>query len=160
MTYFRKIISCPVGQLFLIANDQSLCAILWENDKRNILEKFGLLKEDANHPVFLQTEQELTEYFAKKRQIFNVPLAFSGTVFQTQIWKILQKIPFGMTKSYEEIAVLIEKPKAFRSVGAAIAQNPISIIIPCHRVIAKNGKLQGFAGGLEVKKNLLDFEMC
>lgn len=89
---------------------------------------------------------------------FDLPVAFTGTPFQQQVWKELQKIPYGATRSYQDIAVAIGNPKAVRAIGQANHRNPIMIVVPCHRVINKNGSLGGFGGGLEVKKYLLDLE--
>ncbi len=157
MSYFYKIIKSPVGKLKLIASDRGLSALLWENDnpKRVV---FKNLSANENHPILLESEQQLQEYFAKKRQSFKLDLDFHGTEFQKKVWQALITIPFGKTKSYGEIAVQIGKPKASRAVGAANGKNPISIIAPCHRVIGSSGKLTGFAGGLKIKAFLLNLE--
>ena len=105
-----------------------------------------------------QAERELTEYFAGKRSHFEVPLHFPGTDFQVAVWQALQSIPFGTTYSYQQIAEQVGSPKAVRAVGAANGNNRIAIIIPCHRVIGKNGKLTGYGGGLERKEWLLRHE--
>jgi methylated-DNA-[protein]-cysteine S-methyltransferase len=114
--------------------------------------------EDDNHPVLLETERQLGDYFAGKLQSFSIPLDFVGTEFQKKVWSALLEIPFGETRTYRQIAARIGSPKAVRAVGAANGKNPISIVAPCHRVIGSNGKLTGFAGGLEVKATLLDIE--
>jgi methylated-DNA-[protein]-cysteine S-methyltransferase len=106
----------------------------------------------------LETEKQLSEYFAAKRQSFDLPLDFSGTDFQKQVWQALLQIPFGETRSYKDIALQIGNLKAVRAVGAANGKNPISIIVPCHRVVGANGKLVGFAGGLDNKDILLKLE--
>jgi methylated-DNA-[protein]-cysteine S-methyltransferase len=152
-----KTISSPVGQLKLVANDHGLTAILWENDKPGRV-RLGSLTEEPDHPVLLQVEQELHDYFTGKRQSFSVALNFTGTEFQKKVWQALLAIPFGETRSYGAIAQQIGHPKAVRAVGAANGKNPISIIAPCHRVIGANGKLNGFAGGLDRKDYLLNFE--
>ncbi|NLW07014.1 MAG: methylated-DNA--[protein]-cysteine S-methyltransferase [Clostridia bacterium] len=102
--------------------------------------------------------KQLDEYFAGSRQHFNLTLAYHGTPFQQAVWKALQEIPYGSTCSYSDIARRIGKAAACRAVGQAIHRNPIALIIPCHRVIAKNGQLVGFSGGLRIKQWLLDFE--
>lgn len=147
----------PVGVLKLIASDKGLAAILWENDdpKRVRLEA---IIEDKGHPVLLEAEKQLNDYFAGKLKNFLLKLDFVGTDFQKQVWEALLTIPFGETRSYSQIAEQIGKPKAYRAVGTAIGKNPISIIAPCHRVIGSDGKLTGFAGGLGVKRCLLDLE--
>jgi methylated-DNA-[protein]-cysteine S-methyltransferase len=116
------------------------------------------MKEDKKHPLILETEKQLNEYFLNQRTEFDLPLEAHGTPFQMGVWKLLQKIPYGATWSYKDIAVKMQSPQAFREVCAACGRNPISIIVPCHRVISTNGKLTGFAGGVDKKKILLDFE--
>jgi len=108
--------------------------------------------------VLLETEQQLNDYFAGKRKKFSIKFDFAGTDFQKKVWETLAAIPFGETPSYGEIARRIGRPDAARAVGAAIGRNPISIAVPCHRVIGSNGKLTGFAGGLHTKASLLSLE--
>lgn len=105
-----------------------------------------------------QAVKELTEYFSGKRTSFDVPLNPKGTEFQKAVWKELTRIPYGETISYQELANRIKKPKAVRAVGAANGKNPLWMIVPCHRVIGKNGTLTGYAGGLSMKKKLLLLE--
>jgi methylated-DNA-[protein]-cysteine S-methyltransferase len=157
MPYFYKIISSPVGALKLVASGQGLAAILWEHDDPKRV-RLSPLQEDKCHPVLLATERQLKAYFANDLERFSVPLDFSGTEFQQKVWRALLTIPFGETRSYGQIAGQIGRPKAGRAVGAAIGKNPLSIIAPCHRVIGANGKLTGFAGGLEIKASLLGLE--
>lgn len=157
MSHFYKTMKSPVGELKLIASEGGLSAILWENDDPNRV-RLGATSKDDNHPVLIETEHQLTEYFSGKRRTFSLRLAPVGTEFQQRVWKELQKIPFGETRSYGDLARQIGKPSASRAVGAANGRNPISIVIPCHRVIGSSGKLTGFAGGLEVKARLLAFE--
>jgi methylated-DNA-[protein]-cysteine S-methyltransferase len=118
-------------------------------DAKAILEETVILKK---------TNQQLQEYFAGKRKVFELPLAPKGTEFQQKVWQALKEIPFGETRSYGEIAKRIGQPKASRAVGGANNKNPLPIFVPCHRVIGANGKLVGYAGGLEVKKTLLNVE--
>ncbi len=101
---------------------------------------------------------ELSEYFERKRIYFDVPIALYGTTFQQSVWKLLQTIPYGETRSYEELADLLGNRLAIRAVGLANGRNPISIIVPCHRVVGSNGSLTGYAGGLERKRRLLELE--
>ncbi len=152
-----KIMPSPVGELTLVARGDALAAILWQDDQPTRV-RLGQLREDGAHPVLLQTQQQLREYFAGTRQQFEVPLDFMGTDFQRQVWQALLTIPFGQTRSYGEIARQIGRPAAVRAVGAANGKNPISIIAPCHRVIGATGALTGFAGGLEAKQTLLALE--
>ncbi|MDF3024345.1 MAG: hypothetical protein K0R10_1706 [Alphaproteobacteria bacterium] len=157
MSYAHKTVKTPVGLLKLVASDKGLAAILWENDDpKRVRLDHGL--EDKKHKVLLEAERQLLEYFAGTRDAFSLPLDFSGTPFQKKVWAALCRIPFGETRSYADIAKEVGSPKAVRAVGSANGKNPISIVAPCHRVIGKNGKLTGFAGGLEVKEFLLGLE--
>jgi len=158
MTYAFKTIASPVGELKLVASDKGLAAILWENDDPERVRLLGPLVEDDHHPVLTRAAAQLGEYFAGKRQAFDLPLDFQGTDFQKRVWNALLTIPYGETRSYAEIARAVGRPTAFRAVGAANGKNPISIVAPCHRVIGTNGTLTGFAGGLEAKQCLLAIE--
>ncbi|MGH8047469.1 MAG: methylated-DNA--[protein]-cysteine S-methyltransferase [Chthoniobacterales bacterium] len=155
--YFYKTTKTPVGRLKLIASDRGLAAILWENDNPERV-RLAPLAEDKNHPVLLETERQLGDYFAGKREKFSLKFDPVGTEFQKDVWSALSTIPFGETRSYAQIAAQIGRPKAVRAVGAANGKNPISIIVPCHRVIGSNGTLTGFAGGLQIKAALLELE--
>lgn len=147
----------PVGQLKLVATETALVAVLWENENPNRVRLAELI-ENTQHSVLLETQKQLNEYFAGQRQVFDLPLDFEGTEFQQKVWQALLTIPFGETRSYKQIAEQIGNVKAVRAVGAANGKNPISIIAPCHRVVGANGKLVGFAGGLENKDVLLKLE--
>ena len=157
MTYSCKTMKSPVGLLKLVASSRGLAAILWENDDPHRVQ-LGRLVEDRDHPVLLEAERQLADYFAGTRRTFSVNFDFIGTDFQKAVWRALAAIPFGETRSYAQIAAQIGRPKAVRAVGAAIGRNPISIVVPCHRVIGSNGKLTGFAGGMETKASLLRLE--
>jgi methylated-DNA-[protein]-cysteine S-methyltransferase len=157
MNYYYKTMKSPVGELTLIADDQGLSAVLWENDKPGRVRLEPLIQADS-HPMLMEAERQLIDYFSGKRSKFTMPLSFKGTEFQKKVWKALVEIPFGETRSYAQIAQEIGHPKAVRAVGAANGKNPISIIAPCHRVIGSSGKLTGFAGGLVTKAFLLDLE--
>ncbi|QTO53243.1 methylated-DNA--[protein]-cysteine S-methyltransferase [Duffyella gerundensis] len=157
MSYYYKITTTPVGVLTLIASDRGLAAILWQDDSPRRV-RLDPRVENADHPLLLQAEQQLQEYFAGTRQRFDLPLDFAGTEFQRKVWAALVSIPFGETRSYKQIAEQIGHPRAMRAVGAANGRNPVSIIAPCHRVIGANGKLTGFAGGLDIKAFLLSLE--
>lgn len=156
-TYSSRTMKSPVGKLRLVASDRGLAAILWENDDPKRV-RLGPLAESKEHPVLLETERQLNEYFAGSRDKFTVKFDCPGTDFQKRVWQALATIPFGETRSYGQIARQIGRPKAVRAVGAANGKNPISIIVPCHRVIGANGKLTGFAGGLKTKATLLRLE--
>jgi methylated-DNA-[protein]-cysteine S-methyltransferase len=155
--YISKTIRSPVGALTLIASDDGLAAILWENDKPGRV-RLDVVAEDAKHPVLVETERQLDEYFAGRRKAFDLTLDPAGTEFQKKVWRALLTIPYGETRTYAQIARQIGSPKAVRAVGAANGRNPISIVAPCHRVIGSSGELTGFAGGLDVKAKLLRLE--
>ena len=155
--YVYKIIKSPVGKLKLVATEKGLTAILWEKDDPRRVP-LGPMKADPDNRFLKQTEKQLTGYFNGQLKKFTVPLDFKGTDFQKSVWAALLTIPFGETRSYGDIARQIGRPQASRAVGAANGRNPISIIAPCHRVLGSNGKLTGFAGGLEAKDQLLKLE--
>lgn len=147
----------PVGQLKLVANEQALVAILWDNENPKRVRLAELI-EDVSHPILLNTQQQLIEYFSGQRKVFDIPLDFEGTDFQKQVWSALLTIPYGETRSYKQIAQQLGNEKAVRAVGNANGKNPISIVAPCHRVIGAGGALVGFAGGLDKKEILLRLE--
>jgi len=156
MSLSYKLIPSPIGKLKLVASDEGLVAILWENRPRRVL--LADLVENPAHPMLLRAEKELNEYFSHKRKAFTVPLDMRGTYFQKQVWEALLGIPFGETRTYGQLANQLGNPKATRAVGAANGRNPIAIIVPCHRLIGFSGKLTGFAGGLDAKDHLLKLE--
>ncbi|RUP38012.1 MAG: methylated-DNA--[protein]-cysteine S-methyltransferase [Acinetobacter sp.] len=147
----------PVGALKLVAHDQALVAVMWDNEDHKRVRLAELI-EDRQHPMLLRVKKQLEEYFTGQRQQFDLPLDFQGTDFQQQVWQALLTIPYGEKRSYKDIAVQIGNEKAVRAVGAANGRNPISIIAPCHRVIGSSGALVGFAGGLDKKQILLSLE--
>lgn len=157
MSLLYKFVDSPVGKLKLVASDLALVAVLWENDNPKRVRLDDLV-EDLNHPILTRTEAELKEYFAGKRGGFSIPLDLRGTSFQKQVWEALLGIPFGETRTYSQLAARLGNPKAARAIGAANGRNPISIIVPCHRVIGSSGELTGFAGGLDAKAHLLGLE--
>lgn len=138
----------PVGKLYIEA----------EEDFLTKLSFFELSGKRLETPVIKETYGQLTEYFEGNRKTFDIPLKLEGTDFQKSVWHALMKIPYGKTVSYLDIARSAGNPKASRAVGMANNKNKIPIIIPCHRVIGKNGSLTGYAGGLEIKKKLLELE--
>lgn len=140
----------PVGLLKLCATETALTGVF--------LNAKGRPDRGRATGVLFETEQQLNAYFAGKLKTFDLPLALSGTPFQCDVWNELRHIPFGETCSYAELAEMIDRPKAVRAVGAANGQNPIPIIIPCHRVIGKDGSLTGFGGGVKMKAWLLAHE--
>ncbi len=154
-----KDISSPVGYIRLIASDMGLAAVLWEGEDYT-RTKLPTPERQDQHPVLLQTAMQLEAYFDRKRTDFTVPLDFRGTDFQVRVWEALLRIPYGITKTYGDLARLLGDIKAVRAVGGALNKNPVSIIVPCHRVVGASGKLVGFAGGLHNKSILLELEQA
>lgn len=154
---FSLIHPSPVGELTLVASDAGLVAVLWPDDDPARV-KTGELTDGSGHGLLREAAEQLDAYFAAQRRVFDLPLDFRGTDFQRTVWRALLDIPFGETRSYGEIARIIGQPTAGRAVGAANGRNPLSIIAPCHRVVGASGALTGFAGGVETKRWLLDFE--
>jgi len=152
-----KRVQSPVGRLTLVATDDGLAAILWENDHPSRV-RLNIAAENNRHPVLVETERQLEEYFDGRRKQFSLRLDLAGTDFQRRVWNALLTIPFGETRSYGQVARQIGHPRAARAVGAANGRNPVSIVAPCHRVLGSTGALTGFAGGLDVKAHLLAFE--
>lgn len=152
-----KCINSPVGILKIVVNDEALIAVLWDNEKPNRV-LLSSMEEDLQNHLILEVEKQLKEYFQGQRKVFDLPLGMNGTPFQQSVWEELKQIPFGSTRSYKDIAQKLKNPKAVRAVGSANGRNPISIIVPCHRVIGADGNLSGFAGGVHRKKILLDLE--
>lgn len=150
------VIDSPVGPLTLVASDLGLRAILWPHERAGRVPLSDVV--DGDHPVLTAATEQLGEYFAGTRQQFDLPLDPSGTAFQLDAWQALSHIPYGTTVSYATQASRVGRPKAVRAIGAANGRNPISIVVPCHRVVAANGSLAGFAGGLDNKRWLLNFE--
>jgi methylated-DNA-[protein]-cysteine S-methyltransferase len=150
----------PAGQLALIVSDRGVHAILWEKTLQDhgTLGWCSMLRRSDDHPVYRRTVKQLTEYFAGTRQNFDIPVVLNGTEFQNSVWNQLREIPYGQTLSYEEQALRLGGKEKVRAVGRANGMNPIPILIPCHRVIGKNGSLTGFGGGLDVKEYLLNLE--
>ncbi|AQX07676.1 methylated-DNA--[protein]-cysteine S-methyltransferase [Elizabethkingia ursingii] len=147
----------PLGVIRIVATDIGLAAILWEGEDY-IRTKLSAPERDDRNPILLQTEQQLTEYFAKTRTTFDIPLDFSGTEFQKRVWTALLSIPFGTIQTYGGLAKILGDIKAVRAVGGALNKNPIAIIVPCHRIIGAYGKMVGFAGGIANKTILLSIE--
>lgn len=157
-------LTTPLGPMFACATDEGLC-LLEFTDRRMLETEFHDLQKRLNAVILagenehiIQVKRELAEYFAGTRTHFDIKLHTPGTDFQQSVWELLQEIPYGTTRSYQEQAEYLGKPKAVRAVGTANGMNRISIIIPCHRVIGKNGALTGYGGGLERKQWLLEHE--
>jgi methylated-DNA-[protein]-cysteine S-methyltransferase len=145
--------SSPIGCLEIQANDTALTGLRLVKS-----EQPAANSQEAASGFIQQTCKQLDEYFAGKRKVFELPLAPRGTAFQEKVWEELQRIPYGKTISYKQLAQTAGNPKACRAAGSANGKNPIAIIIPCHRVINANGGLGGYAYGLAIKKQLLDLE--
>ncbi len=150
-TYYQS----PYGQMTLQANEHGLLGA-WFEIQTTQPQQLGIYSD--NNPILSEAVRQLEEYFSGKRTQFELPLAAKGTAFQQAVWQALCRIPFGETWSYQQLADEIGNPKAVRAVGLANGKNPISVIVPCHRVIGKNGKLTGYAGGVETKQRLLELE--
>lgn len=136
-------------RFYLSAYDTAVTGVGFDKPKNAVWQDNGIL---------LQCKSELEEYFAGKRQAFNVPISFNGTDFQNAVWQKLLEIPYGQVMSYSELAAAIGRPKAARAVGSACNKNPIAVIVPCHRVVGKSGSLTGYAGGIGIKEKLLELE--
>lgn len=150
-------------KMHIAASSKGLCCIIWpkepfedlENWVRKHFPKASLVHDPERLAPYAR---QLEEYFEGQRRAFDIPLDLRGTEFQRTVWQALQEIPYGTTKSYSDIAKAINRPKAVRAVGGAIGANPVPIVVPCHRVIGKDGSLTGFAGGLDIKRQLLKIE--
>jgi methylated-DNA-[protein]-cysteine S-methyltransferase len=151
----HTMIDSPIGPLTLVAVDGALTGLYMDRQRyRPGTETFG----ERDHTPFAQAIEQLEEYFAGRLTEFDLPLAFVGTPFQRLVWDALRQVPYGQTVSYGQLADRLGRPTAARAVGLANGHNPISIIVPCHRVVGAKGDLTGYGGGLERKRHLLDFE--
>ena len=150
----------PFGNLAIFVSDRGVHSIFWPNDLDKQADDWisYRFEKSSDHPVYTRATEQLAEYFSGARKAFDVPLNPLGTRFQISAWNLLQDIPYGQTLSYEEQAIRLGGKEKVRAVGRANGTNPIPILIPCHRVIGKNGSLTGFGGGLDVKALLLDLE--
>ena len=153
MQYQKILYHSIVGDLTILSDDHYIRKI-----------EFGKAALPADtqwsddHPILLQAERQLLEYFAGMRQQFELPLTTNGTAFQQTVWNALRKIPYGETMTYGQLAKIIGCPNAARAVGGSCNKNPIAIVIPCHRVVGADGKLTGFAAGISIKERLLLIE--
>ncbi|MBO6792604.1 MAG: methylated-DNA--[protein]-cysteine S-methyltransferase [Balneolaceae bacterium] len=155
----------PLGPMFIAATENGVCMLefsdrrMLETEFRDLQLRLNAVILHGENEITKQTKRELSEYFEGQRKVFTIPIDSPGTDFQKTVWEVLQSIPYAGTRSYQEQAQLLGKPKAIRAVANANGCNRISIVIPCHRVIGKDGSLTGYGGGLERKKWLLDFEI-
>ena len=157
----QTVFQSPLGRMTLAATDAGLAGV-WFDEQRHLppeLLTAASWPHNAKHPVLIETAEQLAQYFAGQRRVFDLPLDLAGgTVFQQTVWRALLAIAPGHTTSYGNISRTIANPAAVRAVGAAVGRNPISIIVPCHRVLGANGSLTGYAGGLDRKTALLNLE--
>jgi len=148
-------VDSPVGPLTLVATDGVLSGLYMTDQRhRPAQESFG----PADAGPFGEVVEQLEEYFARRRTVFDLPLDLRGTPFQRAVWSALLTVPYGRTVSYGELAAALGRPAAARAVGAANGRNPVGIIVPCHRVVGSTGGLTGYGGGVDRKRQLLDFE--
>lgn len=147
----ERTIHTPAGSLLLSVRDGMLCGV-------RLTDREEELQLCADDPVLDAAQRQLDEYFASKRQAFDLPLQLAGSAFDCAVWRQLQRIPFGEVKTYGQLAAALGKSKASRAVGGACSRNPLLIVVPCHRVIAGTGKLTGFAAGIKMKHALLEHE--
>jgi len=158
-TRYRITTATPIGELTIVADDDAVVAIRWDGEA-GALDLAGVPHvERGDHPVLDAAVDQLGEYFAGTRTEFDLPLHPLGTPFQLAAWDALRTIPYGETRSYGEQAAAVGDRRKARAVGAANGQNPIPIVVPCHRVVGANGHLTGFGGGIETKAWLLDHEL-
>ena len=150
-------IKTPMGDLMLVANTSELIGLYFAGCD-HIPAELKQWKRDARHPILRQANVQLQEYFKGKRTEFSLPLHVTGTDFQERVWRQIALVPYGKTISYADLAHKAGKPKAVRAAGTNTGRNPLSIVIPCHRVIGKNGGITGYAGGLDKKRYLLELE--
>jgi methylated-DNA-[protein]-cysteine S-methyltransferase len=148
----RRVSTAVIGNLYLIAHDTALVAIEWEDSARHASEA------RESHSILGLAEEQIKAFLSGRLRNFSIPIAPQGTPFQKKVWSALLAIPYGQTTSYGDIAQRISHPTAVRAVGGAIGKNPLPIVIPCHRVIGKHGRLTGFSGGLDRKRALLQRE--
>ncbi|OPF64267.1 methylated-DNA--[protein]-cysteine S-methyltransferase [Hydrogenophaga sp. H7] len=157
----QTIVGSPLGDLRLVASTNGLAGLWFVQRQRHEppAERLAAWPTVASHPVFEAASRQLDEYFHGRRQHFDLPLDLGqGTPFQRAVWQALLEIPAGATTSYGALASGLGKPQAVRAVGAAVGRNPLSIVVPCHRVVGGNGSLTGYAGGLDRKQALLQLE--
>lgn len=160
--YYRRL-ETPVGELLVAASSAGICRVSFPVEMSGkwypwFDRYYGAVPRLGPHPFLQMAEVELAEYFARSRRYFEVPLDLKGTPFQQEIWRELQAIPYGWSISYGELARRVGKVRAARAVGNAVGDNPVPILVPCHRVLGWDGQLVGFGGGLEMKERLLELE--
>ncbi|MDO5739198.1 MAG: methylated-DNA--[protein]-cysteine S-methyltransferase [Ornithinimicrobium sp.] len=158
MTTSHVVVDSPVGPLRLVTDGEHLTGVYFAEHKHAPTELGAHVEVKDAVPVLRATLEQLTDYFAGGRTGFDLPLAATGTDFQRQVWDLLTTIPYGQTWSYGQLAAALGRPSASRAVGMANGRNPISIVVPCHRVVGSTGAITGYGGGVERKQALLDLE--
>lgn len=153
----RTTMDSPVGELGLVATSTTLVAVLWP-EERDGRVRFAVDPTDGSNDILSRAADQLGEYFDGGRRVFDLLLELRGTEFQQEVWQSLADIPYGETSTYGKQAAAIGRPRAIRAVGSANGRNPLSIVLPCHRIVGADGNLTGFAGGLDTKRWLLDHE--
>lgn len=154
----------PCGKLTLGEYEGELCLCDWnvEGRRERMDQRLQcLLKvsmQEGNSSVLDEAHRQIDEYFERKRRSFDLPLRFCGTPFQCEVWAVLKRVPYGQTWTYAQLAQALGRPKAVRAVASAVGANPLSLFLPCHRIIGSDGSLTGYAGGLPAKRFLLDME--
>lgn len=147
----------PVGDITIVVEGDAVAGIHIEGDRNFTAMPIDWVRQ-SDHPMIKQAKQEIAEYFAGKRKIFDFPVHFSGTPMQSAVWTALRQIPFGHTVTYKELAALAGMPRAVRAVATAVGRNKLGLACPCHRVIASDGSLGGYASGVDKKRMLLELE--
>jgi methylated-DNA-[protein]-cysteine S-methyltransferase len=152
MDYFDGL-STPVGRIHIVVSDVALLRVYLPGEAWD--EEY--IRQSA-HPLIVRTKAQLREYFHGERTVFSLPIAFEGTRLQHVVWSVLQEVPFGETCAYRTLAARVGAPRAVRAVASAVGKNPLPIIVPCHRIIRADGSLGEYAGGVAMKRKLLDRE--
>jgi methylated-DNA-[protein]-cysteine S-methyltransferase len=148
-------VASPVGPLLLVADEEGLCGLYMESQKYGRRIEASWRRDDAS---LSNVTEQLAAYFARELEAFDLALSLQGTEFQKQVWQTLVETPLGRTSTYAEVAERVGAPSATRAVGAAVGRNPVGIIVPCHRIVGSDGRLTGYAGGLDRKRWLLEHE--
>ena len=156
MNFYQKIKS-PVGEIYILSDSDKIKGVVYATNWKKVSKNYPeIIKRKTK--VIEKTISQLKEYFKGKRRKFNIPYDIKGTKFQLEAWNALAKIPYGETRTYKFQAKIVKSPKAVRVVGAANGNNPLCIVLPCHRIIGSDGTLTGYSGGIKIKRFLLNLE--
>lgn len=155
---YRAELDSPIGQMTVLVSDVGVQALLWQSQRLLCADALAVLPQAGDHPVVAILALQLDAYFKRQLTTFDVPLDLHGTPFQKRVWDLLLNIPYGETRTYGDLALSLGDAKLSRAVGAANGNNPVSIVVPCHRVIGASGALTGYAGGTDIKAFLLGLE--